>query len=104
MIGTVLRGTAIGRLYLPRLHLHWVVVEGVALADIRYAPGHYPGTALPGDPGNFAVAGHRLPGGRGAKLTGAVLLAGAVAAVLWFVVFPLVDQYLPNTAADVTAG
>jgi sortase A len=55
-------GDAIGRLYLPALHLHWVVVEGVTPRDIRYAPGHYPGTALPGQQGNFAVAGHRLIG------------------------------------------
>jgi len=55
-------GDAIGRLYLPRLHLHWVVVEGVSPKDIRYAPGHYPGTALPGQVGNFAVAGHRVIG------------------------------------------
>ena len=27
--------------------------------DIRYAPGHYPDTALPGQVGNFSVAGHR---------------------------------------------
>jgi sortase A len=55
-------GNAVGRLYLPKLHLHWVVVEGVAPHDIRYGPGHYPGTALPGRPGNFAVAGHRVIG------------------------------------------
>jgi sortase A len=55
-------GNAIGRLYLPKLHLHWVVVEGVTLHDIRYAPGHYPGTAMPGQIGNFAVAGHRSLG------------------------------------------
>jgi len=55
-------GNAIGRLYLPRLDLHWVVVEGVSLPDIRYAPGHYPGTAMPGQRGNFAVAGHRVIG------------------------------------------
>ena len=35
------------------------VVQGVTLADLRAGPGHYPGTALPGDKGNFAVAGHR---------------------------------------------
>ncbi len=52
-------GNAIGRLYAPRLGQHWVVVEGVTAADIRYAPGHYPGTAMPGQIGNFAVAGHR---------------------------------------------
>jgi len=55
-------GNAIGRLYIPRLHLHWVVVEGVTLKDIRYAPGHYPGTAMPGQLGNFSVAGHRSIG------------------------------------------
>jgi len=35
------------------------VVQGVTLADLQRGPGHYPGTALPGDKGNFAVAGHR---------------------------------------------
>jgi sortase A len=54
-------GGAVARLYLPRLHQKWVVVEGVELADIRYAPGHYPGTAMPGEVGNFSVAGHRTP-------------------------------------------
>jgi len=53
-------GSGIGRLYLPRLDKHWVVVEGVAPADIKYAPGHYPGTAMPGQVGNFSVAGHRI--------------------------------------------
>jgi sortase A len=55
-------GSAVGRLYIPRLKLQWVVVEGVALSDIRYAPGHYPGTAMPGRVGNFSMAGHRSPG------------------------------------------
>ena len=35
------------------------VVQGVSLADLTRGPGHYPGTALPGEKGNFAVAGHR---------------------------------------------
>ena len=35
------------------------VVPGVTLADLQRGPGHYPGTALPGEDGNFAVAGHR---------------------------------------------
>lgn len=54
-------GTAIARLYIPILKLRWVVVEGVDAGDIRYAPGHYPGTAMPGQIGNFSVAGHRVP-------------------------------------------
>lgn len=54
-------GNAIGRLYIPRLGSYWVVVEGVDPADIEYAPGHYPETAMPGQVGNFSVAGHRSP-------------------------------------------
>jgi sortase A len=54
-------GGAVARLYVPKMHQKWVVVEGVALSDIAFAPGHYPGTALPGQVGNFSVAGHRTP-------------------------------------------
>jgi sortase A len=54
-------GYALARLYIPRLSKYWVVVEGVQPADIRFAPGHYPGTAKPGGVGNFAIAGHRNP-------------------------------------------
>ncbi len=54
-------GGSLGRLYLPRLGKYWVVVEGIEPQDIEYAPGHYPDTALPGEVGNFSVAGHRSP-------------------------------------------
>lgn len=50
----------VGRLYIPKLDKKWVVVDGVRPADIRYAPGHYPETAGPGQIGNFSVAGHRI--------------------------------------------
>ncbi|PYC73492.1 class E sortase [Micromonospora arborensis] len=53
------RGKPLAGLYIPKLDKNWVVVEGVTQADIRYAPGHYPGSALPGQVGNFSVAGHR---------------------------------------------
>jgi sortase A len=49
----------IARLYIPRLNKQWVVVQGVTQADIRYAPGHYPRSAMPGEDGNFSIAGHR---------------------------------------------
>src|SRR5690606_41018820 len=55
-------GDAIARLYIPSIGQYWVVVEGVDLDDIRYAPGRYPGSAMPGQIGNFAIAGHRNPG------------------------------------------
>jgi sortase A len=44
---------------IPRLKLDKIVVEGVALDDLKRGPGHYPGTPLPGQPGNAAIAGHR---------------------------------------------
>ncbi len=54
-------GDAIARLYIPKLKLHWVIVQGVTPADLKKAPGHYPDSALPGKVGNFSVAGHRMP-------------------------------------------
>jgi LPXTG-site transpeptidase (sortase) family protein len=50
----------VGRLYIPKLDKEWVVVNGVRPQDIKYAPGHYPETAMPGQIGNFSVAGHRI--------------------------------------------
>jgi sortase A len=35
------------------------VVSGVTLDDLQRGPGHYPGTALPGEGGNMGIAGHR---------------------------------------------
>ncbi|GAA1975872.1 class E sortase [Catenulispora subtropica] len=35
------------------------VLEGIGMDVLNKATGHYPGTALPGQVGNFAVAGHR---------------------------------------------
>jgi sortase A len=55
------KGKGMSRLYLPRLNMDWVVVEGTDPADIRLAPGHYPASQLPGQVGNFAIAGHRMP-------------------------------------------
>ncbi|WP_433081980.1 class E sortase [Dactylosporangium sp. CA-052675] len=54
-------GAVIASVHIPRLNKKWAVVQGVTPADIRYAPGHYPDTALPGQIGNFSMAGHRTP-------------------------------------------
>jgi LPXTG-site transpeptidase (sortase) family protein len=54
-------GKAIARLYIPRIGKQWIVVQGVTPGDIRFAPGHYPTSAMPGQVGNFSVAGHRTP-------------------------------------------
>ncbi|MGX1614818.1 class E sortase [Micromonospora chalcea] len=53
-------GKPVAGLYIPKFDKHWVVVEGVTPNDIRYAPGRYPDSAMPGEVGNFSVAGHRI--------------------------------------------
>jgi len=52
-------------LHIPRLGGDYsrVVVEGTAQVQLAQGPGHYLDTAMPGQDGNFAVAGHRV--GRG---------------------------------------
>ena len=57
----VAQGSAETVLYVPRLgkNYHYVVVEGVGRDDLKKGPGHYPGTALPGQLGNVVVSGHR---------------------------------------------
>jgi sortase A len=49
----------IGRIGIPRLSFSAIVVEGIDRATLRRAIGHIPGTALPGQPGNVGLAGHR---------------------------------------------
>lgn len=49
----------VGRLVIPRLHLHAIVREGVDRKALDVALGHVPGTALPGQNGNVGIAGHR---------------------------------------------
>jgi sortase A len=59
--GPAAPGTSlVGRLYIPKFDKEWVIVDGVLPDDIKYAPGHYPDTAAPGQIGNFSVAGHRI--------------------------------------------
>ena len=53
------RGSAIGRIDLPRIALSTVIVEGDGDSELKLAAGHIPGTAFPGESGNIAIAGHR---------------------------------------------
>jgi len=52
-------GSAVARLAIPRLGLTSIVVEGAGEEELSLAPGHIPGTPLPGEAGNVAIAGHR---------------------------------------------
>jgi sortase A len=54
-----LASSSIGRISVPRLHLSAMVAEGVDDGTLARAVGHVPGTSLPGERGNVAVAGHR---------------------------------------------
>ncbi len=49
----------IGKLEVPRIGLSVVVREGVDDETLRLAAGHVPSTALPGEPGNLVILGHR---------------------------------------------
>lgn len=51
-------------LRVPRLGLEVVVFEGVDVETLKKGPGHMPGTALPGQPGNAVLSGHRTTYGR----------------------------------------
>ena len=57
-----LTGGAFAVLYIPRLGLDYqrVVLDGTSEDQLRQGPGHYAGTALPGEPGNMGLAGHRV--------------------------------------------
>jgi sortase A len=52
-------GAPIGRIKMPTLGRHYVVVQGTDLDTLRNGPGHYPHTSFPGEPGTVAIAGHR---------------------------------------------
>ena len=55
----LVEGGVIGEIQVPRLHLKAIVVQGDSHTILRRAVGHIPETALPGTPGNVALAGHR---------------------------------------------
>jgi sortase A len=52
-------GGLIGRIDIPRLGLSAIVIEGTSATSLRRAVGHITGTALPGQPGNVGISGHR---------------------------------------------
>jgi sortase A len=54
-----LPGDALGEIRIPAVGIGEYFIEGTDLDDLRKGPGHYPDTALPGDRGTVAIAGHR---------------------------------------------
>ena len=48
---------------IPAIGVDQYVVEGTSESDLSKGPGHYIGTAMPGQAGNVAIAGHRTTNG-----------------------------------------
>ncbi|MDT4949611.1 MAG: sortase [Pseudonocardiales bacterium] len=62
---TIPLGSGIANIYVPRLgrDFHFTIVQGSIVptdAELEKGPAHYRGTALPGQVGNFSIAGHRV--------------------------------------------
>jgi sortase (surface protein transpeptidase) len=98
-------GEGFAKLYIPAFGADYVftVVEGTDPDDLYIGPGHYSETQLPGQQGNFAVAGHRVS--KGSPFNDLGLLASCDAVVVetqddWFVyrVLPMADEVATWTA------
>ncbi len=50
---------AFARLVIPNAEVDSIVFEGVSRSTLKNGPGHMPWTALPGQPGNAVISGHR---------------------------------------------
>ena len=59
-------GKAFAIVRIPRFGADFArpVIEGSSRSVLKKGVGHYPGTAMPGQVGNFAVSGHRTTYGR----------------------------------------
>ena len=52
-------GGLVGRITIPSIGVSKYVVAGVRLKDLERGPGLFPGSPMPGQKGNVAIAGHR---------------------------------------------
>jgi sortase A len=52
-------GTVLSHFEIPRLGMKWVLLEGTDAKTLDKSIGHVEGTAMPGESGNIAIAGHR---------------------------------------------
>jgi sortase (surface protein transpeptidase) len=98
-------GNAFAVLYIPRLGADYqrVVLEGTAEKELSQGPGHYDGTALPGQPGNMGLAGHRV--GKGSPFLDLDQLRPGDPIVVetvdsWFVYRVLGDRATGDLTAD----
>jgi len=53
----------LGGISIPKLGVDAPLLEGIRLTTLDNGPGHWPGTAMPGEVGNVVVAAHRTSHG-----------------------------------------
>lgn len=97
-------GTAFARLHIPAFgsDYRFAVVSGTSDAALEIGPGHYTETQAPGEPGNFAVAGHRV--GRGSPFNDLDALRPCDALVYATAHEWLIYRVLPVDAPDRAAA
>lgn len=102
-------GKGFAKLYIPSFGPDFVftVLEGTDDKTLEAGPGHYKGTALPGQAGNFAVAGHRV--GKGSPFNDLDLLKScdkiiAETANGWYVYRVLPINGTPDKDSEKCAG
>lgn len=92
-------GVGFAKMYIPAFgpDFMFTIVEGTTQKDLYAGPGHYEKTQYPGQPGNFAMAGHRV--NKGAPFDDLGLMESCDAIVIetrteWFVyrVLPMEDE------------
>jgi sortase A len=58
--GTTEPRVQVGSIEIPAIGLSASMFEGIRLSTLNNGPGHWPGTAMPGQVGNAVIAGHRV--------------------------------------------
>jgi LPXTG-site transpeptidase (sortase) family protein len=58
-LGAIVEGAPVARLVIPKIGLDEIVLEGVSDRSMNGGPGHFPGSALPGEAGNAIISAHR---------------------------------------------
>lgn len=51
--------TVIGRIAIPAIEIDLLLIEGTSATELNWGAGHIISSALPGEAGNCAIAGHR---------------------------------------------
>lgn len=57
--GKISAGAPVARIMAQKIGLDAIVLEGVSDDELNGGPGHFPGSALPGEAGNAVISAHR---------------------------------------------